>query len=489
MKSLMKILAVTTFCFAAVIVGTSAAIAGCMDNPEDAIAAFFTGGASAAACELQELVDAIKNFIQTVSDIANNLMSNATQLANAAVGSVKAAGNDIANTVNSVQRNLGNAVSEANTMTSNIPLAANFNAPMLNGQGAALNTKPKTGLNAAARMAPAPILNQADPQQLHNALVRGTQVLGTLKSSVDQQINGRINGAIQQAGNQAVSHLSDVGDIVKTALLAPINALLTTLNDLVKHPTTLLDPIATINTMVGDLNQNIAGTMNHINDVITKDAIATLDSVESNVQLVQGDGDTGDKLIKAMRVAHQEKTKAALNALEAQLNAISSQQSRSRIAAMPAQAVFRFGPVQNKLHSALQQHAMPFQTMSSNLNISWARIKTLHVSAQPHPLDMHTRQTAQNQLDQMFRGKTPAQVASIKQDLLSRARMKFGSNASLMAKFEQNLNSYIQNHVVSSELLPAVKPPNPNRNQMLNPQSLPPSQGIRPGNQLPAIQK
>lgn len=480
MKRLIKLFAVASFCFSALMASIPIAYAGCMDSADDVLFGFLSGGMSVAACQLKELVDAIQNFIKTVGDLANNVASDAKAVADAAVGTVKSAANDITNTVIGAQKDLGNAVSEAKAMTSPIAISPSANAPKINAQGTIQSAaKTKTGPNAAVMTAP--ILNQADPQQLHSALERGAQQLGTLKTSVDQEIAGRINSAIQQAGNQATSHLADAADIVKTALLAPINALLKMLNDLVNHPTTLLDPIATINTMVDDISNNITTTLNHINDDITKDAIATLNSVEMNVQQVQGSAQTGDKLLKAMRVAHQERTKAALNALESQLNAIQGSTARSRALAMPAQAVFRFAPVQNKMHAALQQKVMPFQSVSSNLKNNWAKIKTLHMAAQPRPLDLHTKQTARNHLDQLFRGKSAADVESIKQNLLSSARMKFGSNAKLMASIEQNLNGYIRDHVAPVAPLSA-----PGSKLMLNPQPLPPKQGA---GTLPTMQR
>jgi len=502
MKRLIKLFSVA-FVSLSILTAVPIAYAGCMDNAEDAVFAFFTGGATAAACEVQELVDAIQNFIKTVSNLASNVANNAKQVANAAVGAVNSAVGDIKNTVNGAQMGLNNAVSEAQSMTSPMVMAPSVqihpqgsNMAVLNhaaapkmalmgtSQGAA-----KTGVNNGVMAAP--ILNAADPQQLHAALVRGTQELSALKSSVDQDIAGRINNAVQRAGDQATSHLADAADIVKTALLAPINALLTTLNDLVKHPTTLLDPIATINTMVDNISNNVVNTMNHINDVITKDAIATLGSVEGDVQQVQDAAQSGDKLLKAMRLAHQQKTKSALNALESQLNALAPRQTnfaQSHTLARPKLASFRFASVQSRLHATLQQSVMPYQTASSNLKNNWAKIKSLHFAAHPRPLDVHTKQTAQAKLDQMFRGKSPIEVEHIKQDLLNQARVKFGSDPKLMASIQQNLDGYIQNHVVRLELVPTVKPPNPNRDRMLNPQPLPPRQGIRPGNQLPKIQ-
>ncbi len=504
MKRLIKLLVTPIFCLMVLAAGVPMAYAACTDG-YGILFGFLSAGTSLAACELQELVQAIQNFITTVSSLANNVANNAKQVADAAVGAVNSAADDINGTVTGAQHDLGNAASEAKTMASTVPLTASANihlpGPAAVTPGHVAATAPRAGSLAARQgggmpgpnpRASAPILLAADPQRLHAALQRGAQELATLKNSVDQDVAGHINTALQQARNQATTHLADAADIVKTTLLAPINALLTMLNDLVKHPTTLLDPIATINGMVDDISKNIVDTMNHINDVITRDAIATLGRVEPDVQQVQGAAQAGDKLLNAMRRAHQEKTQAALQALESQLNAMAPHQRgfiQSRALAMPMQAAFRFAPVQSRLHATLQKSVMPYQSIASQLKGNWATIKTMHLAVKPRPLDAHAKQIARNQLDQMFRGKSPADVERVRQNLLNQARAKYGSDPKLMASIEQNLNGYIHNYVVPSELRPAVKPPNPNRNRMLNPQPLPPRSGSLQNMQLPAVQR
>lgn len=504
MKHLLKLSVTSLFCFAVLIAGVPMAYAGCADG-YGLLFGFLTAGTSIAACELQELVDAIKNFINTISALANNVASNAKKVADAAVGAVNSSADDIAGTVTGAQRDLGNAVSEAKNLASVIATApaaiphaglgaasssraGTYAASRMTAPGAS-SAAPKSGPNP--RVTQAPIQLPADPQRLHAALVRGSQELGTLKTSVDQDIAGHINGALQRARNQATAHLADAADIVKTTLLAPINALLNMLNDLVNHPTTLLDPIATINGMVDDISKNIVDTMNHINDVITRDAIITLGGIEGDVQQVQGAAQAGSKLLSAMRRARQEKTQAALQALESELNALGPQQggfNRSHALAPAAHVAFRFAPIQSRLHATLQKSVMPYQSIASNLKSSWAAINMKHQAVRPRPLDAGAQQNAQMQLDGMFRGKSPADVERTRQNLLSQARLKFGSDPRLMVSIEQNLNNYVRTHVVAAPMPgPAVKPPNPNGPRMLNPQPLPPKTGTMQNKQLPAV--
>lgn len=113
MKNLSRLFVTPLFCFVVLITGVPIAYAGCMDDASDAIFGFLSGGATVAACELKELVDAIQGFIKTVSDLATNVASNAKAVADAAVGAVNAAANDVTSTVSGAQRDFGNAVSEA----------------------------------------------------------------------------------------------------------------------------------------------------------------------------------------------------------------------------------------------------------------------------------------------------------------------------------------------------------------------------------------
>lgn len=497
MKRLVKLLFLPLLFCTTLITGLPYVYADCINNAGDAALAFLSGGLSVAACETQELVDAIKNFINTVSALATNVANNAKAVADAAVGAIKSAADDITGTITNAQRDLSNAASEAKTMASIIPLTASVNQTMPHANTTmsnhnAVSTRTRAGSLTATQggarprpnaQASAPMQLAADPQRLHSALVRGSQELASLKSSVDQDIAGRINGALQRARNQASMHLSDATNIVQTALLAPINALLNMLNDLVSNPSRLLDPIATINTMVDDITKNVVETMNHINDVITKDAIATLGSVEADVQQVQGASQEGTKLLAAMRKAHQQKTQSALQQLESLLNANEAKGGlhNVRAVAMSSPAAFRFTHVQSRMHLTLQKSVMPYQTIASNLKSKWSTIKTMHMTVRPHPLNASTQQTGRTQLDNMFRGKTAAEVQQVKQNLLNQARSKYGSNPRVMAQIQQNLDSYVRAHVVP--VAPAsgrgVSSTNPYQKQMLNPQPLPPRQGTQ----------
>lgn len=482
MKRVRGLLLASLFGCLALAGGVPVAYAGCMDDASDAIWGVLSGGASVAACELAEVVDSIRSVISLVQDIATNLGRNASDLANAAAGAVGSAANDIANALAGAQNDLRNAVSEANSIASTQVVALAPNT-MVNGtpqvaahaaptKGAA--TSGPVSVHAPAAQASgkagsrpsgaavAPIALPADPQQLHSALQRAAQQLNALQTSVEQQAAQRIGNALQQARNQANSHLSAVQDIVNTALTAPINALLSTLNDLVAHPERLLDPVATLNTMVDDLNRNIVATMNHINDVITQDAINTLHSVESDVNQALNAAQTGGKLVAAMRRAQQQRTAAALHDLETQLAASGAPQQQraggfgaARASGAPLQAAFRFDTVHSRLRTTLKASVMPYQNASDKLKTRWAAIKVKQQGLKARPLEPRARQNAQAELDRMFKGKSPAEAERAKQDLLNRARAKFGSNPTLMASLEQNLNEHVRSHY--SVAVPAIQ--------------------------------
>jgi len=455
---------------AVALAGVPPAYAGCLDNAGDFLWGALSGGASVAACELKELVEAIQNFIKTVSDLATNVASNAKKVADAAVGAINSTANEMANVLGGSQRDLGNELAEANAMTSTFAMAPAQRLPAPGG--AAQNRTAATAPHALARtaspggmrpgVASAPILLGADPQRLHAALERGVQALTALKRSVDQDAASRINAALQRARNQASSHLSDAADIVQTALLAPINALLGLLNDLVRNPAQLLDPIATINTMVNDISKNVVSTLNHINDVITKDAVTTLGSVEGDVQHAQSAAQEGGKLLGLMRRAHQERTQAALQALESELNAVAPRQNgigQAHTLMSPGMATFRFAPVRSRLHATLAQAVAPTQTLANNLSSSWATIRARHPNARVHPLDPGSLGTAKAQLDRLFLGKPPSEIARAKQDLLNQARQRYGSNPQLLAAIEQNLDGYLRTHSLAAVRAPVMAAP------------------------------
>ncbi|MGE5240606.1 MAG: hypothetical protein ACM3NI_03075, partial [Bacteroidota bacterium] len=185
MKRLRKLSVTSLFCFAVLIAGVPMAYAGCADG-YGLLFGFLTGGTSIAACELQELVDAIKNFINTVNALANNVASNAKKVADAAVGAVNSAADDIAGTVTGAQRDLGNAASEAKNLASMAAVApaaiphaglgatssshVGTSAPARMATSGMAQGAPRPGPNP--RVAQAPIQRPADPQRLHAALAR-----------------------------------------------------------------------------------------------------------------------------------------------------------------------------------------------------------------------------------------------------------------------------------------------------------------------------
>ena len=473
MRSLKRFLTTPLLLAALLTTGVPVAYAGCLDNAGDVMWGFLSAGASVAACELAELVQAIKNFIQTVSQLANNVVNDAKQVADAAVAAVNSGAQEVKNAVSGAQGDLASDVSQGRALSSVAAMAPSpsvnltagastrARAPTMRVAPGATQAAPKIGPNPMITVAP--IQLAADPQRLHAALERGTQRLEALKSSVDQAAAGRINSAVQQALNQANSHLSDAANIVQTALLAPLKALQSTLSHLVAHPTELLDPIATINDMVNNISNSIVSTMSHINDVITQDAISTLQGLEPDVQKVQAAQQAGAALLSAMRRAHQERTQAALDALESQLNALAPQGGgigQMRLMTVPATA-FHFAPVQSKIHATLQQSVLHYQTVASNLNGSWAKIKAQHLSVRPRPLDLQKRQSAETRLDQLFRGKSSADVERARQDLLNQARARFGSDPKLMASIEQNLDSYLRTHRPAAVRAPVIVGPSP----------------------------
>ena len=498
MKSLSRLFVPPLFCFVVLITGVPIAYAGCLDDASDAVIGLLSGGATVAACEMEELVQSIKNFIKLVSDLASNVVRNATDVANAAAGAVRGAADDIAGALNGAQRDLGNAANEAAAMAApQIMAMAPITSPNPAGAGtvlarggvqagpAPMGTAQRAGkVGSDPRPTVAQITLPADPQRLRAALQRGTQQLNALQTSVEQGAARRINSALQRAGDQVASHMSAVGDIVQTALLAPINGLLDTLKDLVTHPTRLLDPIATIDGLVQSIGRNVVDTMNHINDVITKDATQTLQGVETDLQQAQGAADSGNKLLNAMRLAHQQKTDAALKQLESQLNATAPPQGGAGGARVMASGAYRFNTAHSKIQATLQKSVAPHQAIASKLKTDWAAIQTRHQVVKLRPLDVRTKQTAQNELDRMFRGKSPAEVENAKQQLMNRARQKFGSDPKLMASIEHNLNGYVHERVA-----PAALPPSPGGKQVLNPQPLSSKQGSGQNKQLPAVQK
>jgi len=452
--------------------GISPAYAGCLDNAGDDILGVLSGGMSVAACEAKELVDSLKNLAKTVAELATNVASNAAKITKAAIGAVESAANDIANTVRGAQHALGYAVSQAQTMASTVAMApaviSHMGAPNSGAMphGAVMpmhvpNMAPRGGAQSAPHhvLSHMPTIQQADPRRLKAALKRGLEALTSMKSRVDHDAESRIGKALQRARNQANSRLSDAASIVQTALLAPIHSLEHLLSNLIKNPTQLADPVATVNATINDITKKVTSTLNHINDVITHDAIVTLGGVETDVQSIQSTAQEGDKLLGLMRRASREGTQPALQALESELNIVAPQPmsiAKPNVFASRARASFRFALVRTRLHATLAQAIAPTQKLANNLASSWAAIRARHPNVRMHPLSPRKLRIAKAELDRRFLGKPPAQIARAKQALLNQARQRYGSNPQLMAAIQHNLDSYLRTHSLAGMRTPVM---------------------------------
>jgi len=456
--------------------GTPAAYAGCLDNAGQFIFAALSGGATVATCELEELVKAIKNLIQTVNGLASKVAIEAHHIGDAAVTAVNHAANEFAFALSDAQHILDDSVAQAAPLASVFIMApaTNLRLPPPNGavapRGIAMPPNVRSAaLQAGTRSAPnpaiaprAPMLLKADPQRLHAALQRGLQTLTTMRRSLDQQEVPYVNAVLEAARNKAATRRDDADHLVQTALLAPINSLRDLLNDLAANPARILDPVGTINKLVDDITKKSGSILGQLDDIILKEPMNVLAGVEAKVQQAQSEAHEGSTLLDLMRRARQEGTQVALEALESDLNRLAPQQNRvgqAHTLASLTTASFRFAPVRSRVHATLAQAIAPTQSLTSKLKSSWAAIRAQHPNVGVHPLDPSSLGKAKVQLDRMFAGKSASQVARAKRDLLDQARLRYGANAQLVAAISQNLDGYLRTHSLASVRAPVIQMP------------------------------
>ena len=426
-----KLLRAPALGFIIVVAGLPPAQAShCMDSAEDAAAAFFTGGASFIACQTEEILVTIGQLVNIVVNLTRDVTRQATEVARAASGAARALADETLQAFNRALRELSNAQAQAQTV------AARY-AP---GTGAA----------------PA---GAADPVQLRNALNLGAQRIGELEAAVARDVATRVRGAHQHALDQAQSGVIAANRIAGESLLAPLRAIESSLRDLLAHPERLFDPSATVNAQIVAVTNSITRTMSDITDTVTRDAVATLQGVETDIRRAGDNADHARRLVDAMARAERERTQTALNNLNAMLpgGQFTSPTGGAQRPGVSLPSV-RFDQFRARIEAGTAPAIAPTKRQTGELNTKWDAVKRLQ-AAKPAGVSPDIQRRAEAELDRLFGGKSQAEADRAKADLLARYRQRYAKDPRLVAQIEQKLNAEAAKRAVRPTAPPAATAP------------------------------
>ncbi len=446
----------------------------CMDSPEEATAAFFSGGASYLFCKAVETVQSLARVVQTLAD-------SVVRMTNDTIGTARQLVHDAAN---AVDQNARNAMNRLNGIVNDAHrLAATPVAAAAPPAKADLATAPGVAVqNVAAQkkgtQKKEPILTfssdpMADLAQLQAALRQADNTLQRIHTELSTQVVNHIYSTAQLAKNQAENHLNAARRISETSVMAPLRQLEQMLNDLLRHPDRLFDPTALVNETIERLTIAMTQVVEQMHREVTHEALATVHGLDQHTRRLIGDTAAASRIHEAMTRAHRLRTQKSLDDLLAALRGSGSPASRAAMPIPPGLLIQMMPNIQQTHQVSVDKAKRPYLQHINALKQHGTNFKNMRAMKQANRLPPGTEQRAKAELDRLLKGKSPAEAEIIKRDLKTRLLAQYRNLPVVTAELNRNIDSRFAVHLRAN---PALLRP------------LPPPAG-RPGLLLPAVQK
>lgn len=477
--------------------GVPLAYAGCMDDAGDAVAAFFTGGASLAICQT---VETVQSMIRTVQTVMGSMERITRETIRTAKQSVDDTANSMVNNTNRAMRQIDHMVADANRMagaaqrraSANRPIhrakpavQAQFKQPSLSGvQQANLGHKQQnrsassSSLQQQSRVrqplnhaegtqALADSTRNAPANEIRDTMRQAADMMSHMQSDLANHAVRQIRGAANQARHMAERHVGAASRIAESSVMAPLRQLKQMLQDLVAHPERIFDPTSMVNESVERITRAMTQVTEQIHHEIMSEALATIGDVDQQLQRLTGDSRQAERIHQAMARLERQKDQLSLRALR--------QLVGSPASPAPAPSLHKAaGKLKRNLVSTHMQDLMrpvrqagsnPFSAYIRSLkrdNLSLNKTRRLAASGRLQP---GIQKRAQAAVDRMVKNKSPAQVRTIRLRLKQRLSRQVHGNPRALAEINRHFDrrfanlanvSGIQNKPV--RLLPAIQP-------------------------------
>jgi hypothetical protein len=271
----------------------------------------------------------------------------------------------------------------------------------------------------------------ANPTDILNAIKAAQQFLAGQQNGIDQQ-NQAVAHQVQLAGQLAINDLQVGINLGHQAALAPLDSLWNYLQDLLANPTTILDPTSMVDSTMDTIINNLGNTFEQVGNTVTKNAIATLQSAQGPLALMQQQLAADKAIEAAMDALHRQRNKAALDALhrllphsnstgsDAQASASSGGGGGPRPTYATVMATFTMSR-----SNAVVGPKQKLQAISAGI----AQLKAIRSQAKSMHTAMPTYQANfAKQLDAYFVGKTPADAGKVRDQLIAQAKAHFAND-------------------------------------------------------------
>ncbi len=299
----------------------------------------------------------------------------------------------------------------------------------------------KGAVDASIQAGLGPALVSTPPGTFADAFSRAIQQIQVLKTAGDTDFS-KVNASLQQAQSSEASGVKAANQ-ARDVLDAPLVAVESTVSDLLTHPWSAWDPSSIVDSIEDKIKADLSANMGAMVNDITTDADNDFAAVQPNYDELLATAQAAQALETAMANAYRQRTPAAANALYAAL-------PTRHFAGMDSKSTTGTGIAANNVDMAAKFGArVPFSAIAAHYSTAQQRAKLaykppdtyrLHVAitqfkaqrAQGKVMPQATLAAYKSKLAQQFdgtlNGRTPAAIASQRDQLISEARSQFAKD-------------------------------------------------------------
>ena len=457
--------------------GISPALADCCSSVWDCAATVVTEGVS---CEVQTIIDTIKSLVTEVTNFGNDV----TGITSAKEQGARAYVSDTINLMQSQSQqggaDLAAALSQAQTLYKQESTYISEKSASLNTQnvqavsGSSNSGPPKTetaqiaskqvpngapvSMTALRSQAVAPVAASGNPMlqkstigattdpglsprlvaaphgTYSDAFARGVKQLIALKSTGDADL-AKVSRYLAQAQSSEGPGVA-AADTIAGTLTSPISAINSQLSAMLTHPLDAFDPSSMVDDMETTITKGMSSDIPKMIDDITNGPNQAFAAAQPTYDDLLANAESAQQLAAAMAKVYRLRTTAAADALYALLPKIdyaglTSKATTRSLAGNFGQRKSYAVVTANDAAAKQKLRAVAYPPSLAKIHTLVAQFKAQRAqgrSAQAPSMVQMYRTNVSRQLDGYFAGKSPAGVATQRDQLVAEARTRFAKD-------------------------------------------------------------
>jgi hypothetical protein len=443
-------------------------LADCCSSLFSCAATVVTDGLS---CEVQTIIDTIKGLITEVTNFGNDITGITSS-------QEQSARQYVSNTINTLQSqsqqsssDLASALSQAQTLykeetvilpvTSNTVNTQNLQAmsPTASSSASSGQTagRPPVAMTATRSQAGAPAASTGSSltqrstvistapvqtaQQLQaphgayaDAFARAVKQLTAMKSAGDADLS-KVTQYVAQAQSSEGPGVA-AADTLAGAISSPITGILSHLSSMLTNPLDAFDPSSMVSDMETSVGQAMSADIPKMISDITAGPEQAFNAAGPAFDDLQGNAAGAQQLAAAMANLYKARNQAAANALYALLpqvnfTGVTAKATSVNLAASMGQRLTYATITANNKAARQKLLAVPAIPSFARINSLMAQLKTQRAQGRsplPRAVMTNYSNTLSSQLNSYYNGKSPAAVASQRDQLVAQARTQYAND-------------------------------------------------------------